>query len=73
MISQSTTIRVLIVDDHSIIFCVPELEMAYHVGAKTYQTRAVQLLSKYPNDCTIGIEMCVNADGDFKATYKNTV
>lgn len=62
-----------IVDDKQIIQCIPENEMAYHVGARQYKFDAVQKLSSYPNNCTIGIEMCVNADGDFKKTYQNTV
>lgn len=62
-----------VVDDHQVILCVPEDEMAYHVGGKRYQPRALELLSSYPNNCTIGIEMCVNADGDFRKTYENTV
>ncbi len=62
-----------IVDDKQIVRCLPENEMAYHVGAKQYKLEAVAKLSKYPNDCTIGIEMCVNADGDFRATYRRTV
>lgn len=62
-----------IVDDHQIVQCIPEDEMAYHVGAKTYKPAALQKLSSYPNNCTLGIEMCVNADGDFTKTYQNTV
>jgi len=62
-----------IVDDHQVVQCLPENEMAYHVGAKQYKSDAVQKLSSYPNNCTIGIEMCVNADGDFKKTYQNTI
>ena len=38
-----------------IIRCIPEDEMAYHVGAKEYKTTK---LGTYPNDCTIGIECC---------------
>lgn len=62
-----------IVDDTQIIRCLPENEMGYHVGAKTYKPDALKQLSSYPNNCTIGIEMCVNADGDFKAMYQNTL
>ncbi len=62
-----------IVDDKQIIQCIPENEMAYHVGAKSYKEDALKKLSSYPNDCTIGIEMCVNKDGNFQKTYKNTV
>jgi N-acetyl-anhydromuramyl-L-alanine amidase AmpD len=62
-----------IVDDREAILCIPEDEIAYHVGAQVYQPRALKELSSYPNDCTIGVEICVNADADFKRTYRNTV
>jgi N-acetylmuramoyl-L-alanine amidase CwlA len=62
-----------IVDDTQIIQCVPENEMAYHVGANSYTTEALEKLSVYPNDCTIGIEMCVNDGIDFTAMYCNAV
>lgn len=62
-----------IVDDKRIVRCVPENEMAYHVGAKSYKPEALKRLSLYPNSCTIGIEICVNKDGDFKRTYQNAV
>lgn len=62
-----------IVDDKQIVRCLPENEMGYHVGAKSYKPDALKRLSSYPNNCTIGIEMCVNQDGDFKAMYQRTV
>lgn len=62
-----------IVDDRQIVRCLPENEMGYHVGAKSYKPEACQQLSSYPNNCTIGIEMCVNADGQFQAMYQNTL
>lgn len=62
-----------IVDDHQVVQCLPENEMAYHVGAKQYTQKALAELSSYPNNCTIGIEMCVNSDGNFSKTYQNTV
>lgn len=62
-----------IVDDKQIIRCLPENEMGYHVGAKSYKPGALQKLSSYPNNCTIGIEMCVNSDGNFQAMYQSTV
>jgi hypothetical protein len=43
-----------IVDDAEIIRCLPENEMGYHVGAKSYKPEAVKQLSAYPNNCTIG-------------------
>jgi N-acetylmuramoyl-L-alanine amidase len=62
-----------IVDDTQIVRCIPENEMAYHVGARTYTPKAVAVLGSYPNNATLGIEMCVNADGDFRKTYRRTV
>ncbi|KZE44162.1 N-acetylmuramoyl-L-alanine amidase [Brevibacillus parabrevis] len=62
-----------IVDDRQIVRCLPENEMGYHVGAKSYKPEALKQLSSYPNNCTIGIEMCVNVDGNFKAMYQRTV
>jgi hypothetical protein len=47
--------------------------MGYHVGAKSYKSDALKRLSSYPNNCTIGIEMCVNVDGNFKKMYQNSL
>lgn len=55
-----------IIDKSGIIQCIPLEEMAYHVGAYEYTQFARKHLSDYPNDCTIGIEMChVDWDGHF--------
>jgi N-acetylmuramoyl-L-alanine amidase CwlA len=62
-----------VVDDHEAVLCIPEDEMAYHVGAYRYQPRALKELSRYPNNCTIGVEICVGADADFSKTYRNAV
>jgi len=44
---------------------MPLDEMAYHVGAKTYTPEALKL-SSYPNNCTIGVELCnVDMEGTF--------
>jgi N-acetylmuramoyl-L-alanine amidase len=40
------------------IQCIPENEMAYHVGAKEYKPSAIQNLGTYPNNSTLGIELC---------------
>ena len=48
------------VDQDSIIQIVPDDELAYHVGAMSYHTRA---LGSYPNEWTIGVETCVNVKG----------
>jgi N-acetylmuramoyl-L-alanine amidase len=51
-----------------IIQCVPDKEVCYHVGADTYTNEALRRLSSYPNNCTIGIELChPNSDGKFTA------
>ena len=52
--------------DGAIIRCVPDKEVCYHVGANTYTNEAIRLLSNFPNNCTIGIELChPAADGKF--------
>ena len=55
------------VDDTEIVRCIPETEMAYHVGANTYYHPTAR------NSNTIGIEMCVNSDGNFDRMRANTV
>lgn len=62
-----------VVDDTEIVQCIPEDEMAYHVGAKQYKSEALTRLSNYPNNCTIGIEICVNQEGIFNLALKNAV
>lgn len=62
-----------VVDDKRVVRCIPENEMAYHVGSTKYKPDALRLISNYPNNASIGVEMCVNSDGDFKKTYANTV
>lgn len=37
---------------------IPLTEMAYHVGAHTYTPYAREKFGSYPNNCTIGIELC---------------
>lgn len=63
-----------IVDDKTIVQCIPDDEIAYHVGAASY-TRAGNNLKEgvySPNYFLIGIEMCVNSDGNWAKTYNNT-
>jgi len=65
-----------VVDDHSIIQCLPDHEVGFHVGAKTYLPAGVDLIrgtSLTPNHFTVGFEMCVNKDGDWVKTYDNSV
>lgn len=62
------------VDSTEAVRCIPENEVAYHAGAASYKESALKSLNTtYPNNCTIGIEMCVNADGNFWKMYHNTV
>lgn len=64
-----------IVDDHSIVQCVPDGEVAWHVGANKYTAIGEKIREKpySPNYFLIGIEMCVNSDGNWNKTYQNTV
>lgn len=41
-----------------VIQCLPVNETAYHVGAVSYRAGISEKLSSYPNNCTIGIELC---------------
>ena len=42
-----------------IIRCIPEGEIAYHVGAAKYNPAALNALkTTYPNNSTLGIELC---------------
>lgn len=60
------------VDRKTIVVVIPSDEMAYHVGSKTYTQKALDQLGKYPNDCTIGIEMCIEKDGSIhEETFLN--
>jgi N-acetylmuramoyl-L-alanine amidase len=52
--------------DGGVIRCVPDREVCYHVGADRYNNEAFRRLSSYPNNCTVGIELChPKADGQF--------
>lgn len=64
-----------IVDDHSIIQCMPDSEVAFHVGAKTYKPIGMDIKegNLTPNFFLIGFEMCVNMDGDWDKTYQHSV
>lgn len=58
------------VDHDSTLQIIPDGEMAYHVGAQQYRTKA---LGAYPNETTIGIETCVNQKGEkFKKALDQT-
>lgn len=66
-----------IVDSVSIVQCLPENEVGYHVGAKAskYTATAKRIMgsSGSPNYVTIGIEMCVNSDGNFDVTRAQSI
>jgi N-acetylmuramoyl-L-alanine amidase len=49
-----------------VIQALPLDEMGYHCGAKTYKAQALSRLGRYPNNCTVGIELChPDASGRF--------
>jgi len=64
-----------IVDDTNILRCIPDDEIAYHVGAKKYAAAGLKIKegNYSPNYFLIGIKMCVNSDGDWNKTCQNTV
>lgn len=48
-----------LVDPNEIVQAIPDDEMAYHVGATSYNPEMLRKFqTSYPNDCLIGIEMC---------------
>lgn len=64
-----------IVDDHSIIQCLRNNEVGYHVGGLRYLPdgeRIRETANLTPNYFLIGFEMCVNKDGDWNKTYRNS-
>lgn len=65
------------VDDHSIVQCIPDGEVAYHVGARKYNTIGYALFGDAPaltpNYFTVGYEMCVNSDGNWELTRGHSI
>ena len=63
------------VDDHSILQLLPDHEVGYHVGGRYYKPvgEAMRENGLTPNYFLIGIEMCVNVDGDWNKTYQHSV
>jgi len=55
--------------------CIPETELSYNCGGNKYNQDTLKLLNTtYPNNCTIGIELCANKEGKFnKATYDKAI
>lgn len=69
-----------VVDDHSIVQCLPESEVGFHCGDKPlgqYKPAGRAMIGSMkrltPNYFTIGLELCVNTDGDWAKTYRNGV
>lgn len=66
-----------IVDSTSIVQCLPDLEVGFHVGAKAHRytetARRIMGTSSSPNNVSVGIEMCVNSDGNFDITRAQTI
>lgn len=62
------------VDRFSIYNSIPSNEMAYHCGSKTYTKEALEAFGSYPNNSTVGIEMCIEKDGSIHPdTFNNAV
>lgn len=60
------------VDKSSIVRSIPDGEMGYHCGSTTYTKEALAKLGSYPNNCTIGIEMCIETNGAIsEMTFQN--
>lgn len=72
-----------IVDSLRVVRCLKDSAMGYAVGSPKYTAYGMTLTKGTmkadktpffsPNYFTLNIEICVNADGDFKKTYQNTV
>ncbi|SET54975.1 N-acetylmuramoyl-L-alanine amidase [Natronincola peptidivorans] len=63
-----------IVDSTKIAQAVPDTEVQWHAGPGSAYTNYIK--NKYPrgaNLSLIGIELCVNSDGDWNETYKRAV
>lgn len=55
-----------IIDDKQIVQALPATAKAWHIGDGKQQTNA-------SNDNSIGIELCVNSDGDFGVTFESGI
>jgi N-acetylmuramoyl-L-alanine amidase len=62
------------VDRFTKIQSIPTDERGYHVGSsQPYLPDAIHMLGSYPNDFTVGIEMCIEADGSIhEDTFQNS-
>lgn len=54
------------------IHCIPDVEVAYHCGAREYKAGITERLGNYPNYTTIGIEMCHSKEGFTEETLETT-
>lgn len=61
------------VDRFTIIQSIPTDEQGYHCGStQPYLPEAIYLFGTYPNNSTVGIEMCIEADGSIhEDTFQN--
>lgn len=62
----------LVVDHIETRMAIPLDELAYHAGANQYSDGICDKLSTYPNNCTIGVEMCnIDDAGNFHPDTEN--
>lgn len=61
--TQDSTSWHYTVDDHMVCHHLPDEEMAWHAGDREAPDGG--------NTCGIGVELCVNKDGNFEKTFKN--
>ncbi len=61
------------VDKFSIVQSIPTDELGYHVGStQPYMQDALTMLGAYPNNSTVGLEMCIEYDGSIhEDTFQN--
>lgn len=65
-----------VVDEQMILQCIPDNEVAYHVGANHYRPDGDRIRgssSFSPNFFLIGVEICSGDGGDWEKTYHNAV
>jgi N-acetylmuramoyl-L-alanine amidase CwlA len=70
-----------LVDDRTIVQALPEYEVGFHCGDRPlgkYKPAGLDMIKgeagrPTPNFFTIGVEMCVNSDGDFAVTRDHTI
>jgi N-acetylmuramoyl-L-alanine amidase len=62
------------VDRFTIVQSIPTDELGYQCGSsQPYTIEALTMLGPYPNNSTVGIEMCIEADGSIhEDTFQNS-